>query len=161
MTLEVRRKNNGMTPWRPLIELEDMERRFEDIFGRSWPSLWSRLPEGKAWLPSIDVFEKDGNFVLKAELPGMKEEDIDVSVDGDMLNIKGEKKTESEVKEEDYYQSERTYGSFFRAIPIPSTIDSSKITAEYEDGVLQVMMPKMAGAKPKKVAVTAKKKGAK
>ena len=158
MVMDIWRPRRGVAPWRPMRDLEEFERRFEDIFGSSWPTLWPGLREGKGWMPSIDVYEKDNKVILKAELPGMKEEDIDVSVDGDMLNIKGEKNTESEVKEENYYQRESSYGSFFRSIPIPSSIDASKISADYEDGVLQVTMPKIDGVKPKKVPVSAKKK---
>ena len=109
-------------------------------------------------MPAVDVFEKGDKFVVKAEIPGMKEEDIDVSVAGNMLVIKGEKKTESEVKEADYYQCERAYGSFYRSIPLPSTVDTDKIEADFEDGVLEVTLPKSAEVKSKKVAVSAKKK---
>jgi HSP20 family protein len=109
-------------------------------------------------MPAVDVFEKEDKFVVKAELPGMKEEDIHVSVVGDTLSIKGEKKTETEVKEEDYYRSERSYGSFYRSIPLPSNVDADKIKASFEDGVLEVALPKSAKVKPKKIAVSAKKK---
>jgi len=123
--------------------------------------MW-RLPvEEIGWMPAVDVLEKDDKFVVKAELPGMKEEDINVSVVGDTLTIKGEKKTETEVKEEDYYRCERAYGSFYRSIPLPSTVDSAKIEASYEDGVLEVTLPKAPEVKPKKIAVSAKKKAIK
>ena len=158
MAIERWRPRWGITPWRPFRELEEWDRRFDDLFGRPL----SRWPvEEKGWMPAVDVFEKEDKFVVKAELPGMKEEDIDVSVVGDTLNIKGEKKTESEVKDEDYYRSERTYGSFHRSIGLPSSVDSSKIEANYEDGVLEVSLPKFAEVKPKKIAVSAKKKAAK
>lgn len=139
MVLERWRPSLDITPWRPF-----------------W---WLSSEDG--WMPAIDVFEKDDKFVVKAELPGMKKEDIDVSVVGDMLNIKGEKKTETELKEENYYRSERSYGSFFRSIPLPSTVDADKIEANYEDGVLEVTLPKVAKVKPKKVKVSAKKKAEK
>lgn len=159
MVLERWRPRWGITPWRPFRELEDWERRLEDFFGRP---MWSRLPvDERGWMPAVDVFEKDDKFVVKAELPGMKEEDIDVSVIGDMLMIKGEKKTESEAKEEDYYRCERVYGSFYRSIPLPSTVDASKIEANYDDGVLEVTLPKTTEVKPKKIAVAAKKKAIK
>lgn len=102
-------------------------------------------------MPAIDVFEKEDKFVVKAELPGIKEEDIHVSVVGDTLSIKGEKKTETEVKEEDYYRCERNYGSFYRSIPLPSNVDADKIEAAFEDGVLEVALPKSAKVKPKKL----------
>ena len=111
-------------------------------------------------MPAVDVFEKEDRFVVKAELPGMKEEDIDVSVIGDTLSIRGEKKTETEVKEKDYYRSERSYGSFYRSIRLPSGVDADKVEASFEDGVLEVTLAKSARAKPKKIAVSAKKKAA-
>jgi HSP20 family protein len=111
-------------------------------------------------MPALDVFERDDKFVVKAELPGIKEDDIHVSVVGDTLSIKGEKNTETEVKEEDYYRSECSYGSFYRSIPIPANVDASKIEASFEDGVLEVALPKSAKVKPKKIAVSAAKKKA-
>ena len=142
-------------PWRPFRELEEWERSFDDLFGRP---LW-RLPvEEKGWMPAVDVFEKADKFVVKAELPGRKEEDVDVSVIGDTLSIKGEKKTETEIKDENYYRCERSYGSFYRSIPIPSNVDANKIEASFEDGVLEVALPKSAEVKPKRIAVSAKKK---
>ena len=153
----------AMERWRPLRELGELERRFEDIFGRPFlPAVWRRLPmEERGWAPPIEVFEKEDKYVVKAELPGMKEEDIDVSVIGDTLTVKGERKAESEVKEEDYYCCERSYGSFFRSIALPSNVDAKKIEASFEDGVLEVSLPKAAEVKPKKISVSAKKKASK
>jgi HSP20 family protein len=131
--------------------MEDLERRFEDFVG-------GRLSaEGKGWMPATDLYEKDDRYIVRVDLPGMKEEDIEVSIVGDMLTIKGEKQEEMEVKEEDYYQCERSYGSFFRSIDLPSMIDAGKIEASYMDGVLEVTLPKSAEVKPKKIAVSAKK----
>jgi len=160
MTMERWRPGWGLTPWRPMRELEEVERRFEDIFGRSFlPTAWGRLPmEQRGWTPAIEVFEKEDRFLVKAELPGMKEEDIDISAVGDTLTMKGERKVESEVKEEDYYCCERSYGSFFRSIALPSHVDAQKIEASYEDGVLEVSLPKIPEVKPKKISVSAKKK---
>jgi HSP20 family protein len=163
MTMESWRPTRGLIPWSPFRELEEMERRFDEVFGRSFPpSIWRRLPmEQMAWAPAVDVFEKGDKLVVKAEVPGMKEDDIHVSVEGDMLTIRGEKKTESEVKDEDYYRCERSYGSFFRSVALPSTVDASKIEADYEDGVLEVTLPKKPEVKPKKVAVKKKEKASK
>ena len=162
MVLDIWRPNRSLSTWSPLRELEDMERHFEDVFGRTWPGMWSRAtPTERAWLPAIDVFEKNGKFVVRAEVPGMKKEDINISVEGDMLIIKGERKTSEEIKEENYYQSECTYGAFTRSIRIPEAVDASKITAEYEDGILEVTMPKAAGVEPKKIPVTTRKSAAK
>jgi HSP20 family protein len=160
MEMERRRPGRGLIPWRPFRELEEMERRFDDML--SWPLLpavWRRIPTMEmGWAPAIDVFEKEDKFVVKAELPGMKEEDIDISVVGDTLTIKGERKAESEVEEEDYYYCERSYGSFSRSIDIPSNVDAQKIEANYNDGVLEVSLPKTPEVKPKKISVSAKKK---
>jgi HSP20 family protein len=157
MAIERWRPRWGITPWRPFRELEEWDRRFDDMLGRP---LW-RLPvDERGWMPALDVFEKADKFVVKAELPGIKEEDIHVSVVGDTLSIRGEKKSETEVKEEDYYRSERSYGSFYRSIPIPANVNADKIEACFEDGVLEVALPKSAKAKPKKVTVSAKKKTA-
>jgi HSP20 family protein len=155
MAIEIWRPRWGINPWRPFRDLEEWDRRFDDLLGRP---LW-RLPvEEKGWMPAVDVFEKKDSFIVKAELPGMKDEDIDVSVVGDTLSIKGEKKTETEVKDEDYYRCERSYGSFYRSIPLPSNVDANKIEASFEDGVLEVTLPKSAKVKPKKISVSAKKK---
>jgi len=160
MVMERWRPGRGLIPWRPFRELEDMERRFGDIFSQPLlPALWRRTPMVEmGWAPAIEVFEKEDKFVVKAELPGMKEEDIDVSIVGDTLTIKGERKAESEVKEEDYYCCERSYGSFSRSIAVPSNVDAKKIDASFEDGVLDVSLPKVPEVKPKKIAVSAKKK---
>jgi len=111
-------------------------------------------------MPAIDIYEKEDKYIVKAELPGMKEEDIDVSVVGDTLTIKGERKTEEEVKDEDYYRCERAYGSFMRSISLPSEVEADKIEAKYEDGVLEVSLPKAAEVKPKRVTVSPRKKAA-
>ena len=139
MVLERWRPGWGLRPWRPLRELEEMERRFEDIFGRSsLPILWRRLPaEERGWAPPIEVFEKEDKFVVKADLPGMKREEI-------------------EVKEEDYYCCERAYGGFLRSITVPTAVDIEKIEASYENGVLEVSLPKAPEVKPKKVEVSVK-----
>jgi len=160
MTIERWRPTRGLTTWNPLRELEEMERRFNDIFSRSYlPSIWRRIPvEERGWVPAMEVFEKEDKFVVKAELPGMKQEDIDVSVVGDTLTIKGERKAESEIKEEDYYCCERSYGSFYRSVALPSNVDAKKIGADYEDGILEVSLPKVPEVKPKKISVLAKKK---
>ena len=158
MTMERWKPGRGLIPWRPFRELEEIDRRFGDIFGQSLLPAWRLLPlEEKGWIPAIDVFEKEDKFVVKAELPGMKEDDIDVSVVGDTLTIKGEKKAETEVKEEDYYCCEHSYGSFFRSVALPSHVDVKKIEASYEEGVLEITLPKVPEVKPQKVPVTVKK----
>ena len=160
MEMERRRPGTGLTPWRPFRDLEEMQRRFDDILSRPLlPAVWRRIPTMEmGWAPAIDVFEKDDKFVMKAELPGMKEEDINIAVVGDTLTIRGERKAESEVKEDDYYYCERSYGNFSRSLAVPSNVDTKKIEANYEDGVLEISLPKIPDVKPKKISVSAKKK---
>jgi HSP20 family protein len=133
-----------LVAWRPLRELEEMEQRLEDMF-----------VQAGEWVPSVDMFEKGDRFVIKAELPGIKQEDIDVSVTDSTLMIRGEKKTGEEVREQDYQRSECSYGSFCRSITLPSNIDTGKIEATYDNGVLEMSIPKTAEARPKKIPVTA------
>jgi HSP20 family protein len=146
-------------PWRLFRELEETGRQFDSLFEAPlWPAIWRRLPaQEREWSPALEVFEKEDKYVVKAELPGLKEEDVDVSVSDDTLTIKGEKKTEHEVKEEEYHWSERTYGSFLRTIRLPSDVDTKKIEADYENGMLEITLPKMAEVKPKKITVKTKK----
>jgi len=160
MALQRWRPARGVTSWQPFRLVEEMERRFDEMLGQRFlPSVWRRFPlEERGWAPAMDVFERDDRFVVKAEVPGMKEEDIDVSVVGDTLTIKGEKKSETEAKEEDYYCCERSYGNFYRSIALPSTVNASEIEANYEDGILEVSLPKAPEVKPKKITVSAKKK---
>ena len=160
MTMERRQTEKGLTAWQPQRELEEMGRRFEDIFGRPFlPGIWRLFPsEEMVWAPAIEVLEKEDKFLVKAELPGVKEEDVNVSVSGGTLTIEGEKKAESEVNKKGYYYCETSYGSFSRSITIPSTVDASKIEANYDKGVLEIILPKAPEVKPKKITVAAKKK---
>lgn len=154
MTMERWRPGWGLLPWSPLREPEPMERWFDEVFGRPLIRSWKRLTlEEKGWVPLIELIEKEDKFVVKADLPGMKKEEIDVSVTGDTLIIKGERKAETEAKEENYYCCERSYGSFFRSITMPSAVDAKKIKATYEDGVLEIALPKVSDVKPKKIEI--------
>ncbi len=142
---------------RPFNELEELEHRMEDFFGRSMMPGFRRVPQVEEdWMPALDVYEKDDRFIVKAELPGMKMDDIDISVADGNLVIKGEKKTEEEVQDDDYYRCERTYGNFFRSIALPSNIDADKIEANYEDGILEISAAKSEESKPKKIQVSSK-----
>jgi len=132
---------------------------FEDVFGRPFiPANWANLGwEEKVWAPSIDVIEKEDKYVVKAELPGVDDEDINISISGNMLKIEGEKQSETEENEEGYHYSEASYGSFARTITIPDSVDVSKIEASCTKGVLEINLPKMAEVKPKKITISKKK----
>jgi HSP20 family protein len=129
---------------------EDMNRYFDDFFGEHRRG----LAEG-AWLPAVDVSETEDQFVVRAELPGMSHEDIDINVQENVLTLKGEKKQEKKEEKENFHRLERTYGSFTRAFTLPAGVKPEDIKATFKDGVLEVSMPKAEEAKPKKIAITA------
>ena len=105
------------------------------------------------WSPSIDVYDSDNELMVKADIPGLKKEEIDVSIHDGILTIKGEKKMEDEVNEENYFRSERFYGSFTRSIQLPTEVERDKVTATYKDGVLELKLPKRKEAKTKRISV--------
>jgi HSP20 family protein len=106
-----------------------------------------------SWTPAVDIFDKGGEVVIHAELPGIKKEDIDVRVENNVLTIRGKKERKEEVKEEGYFRAERSYGSFSRSFSLPTTVEVSKIAAEYRDGVLTLRLPKAEEAKPRQIEV--------
>lgn len=108
---------------------------------------------GGGWLPAVDVLDDRNKLTVKAELPGFKREDLDVSVHDNQLIISGERKSEEEKKDGEFYRSERFYGKFHRSIPLPATVDTGKIEARYRDGVLTVTLPKSEQAKAKQIEV--------
>ncbi len=126
-------------------EMDSLFRRFLDDFETP---LW-----GGSWLPALDVAERDDAFLVKAELPGMKNDDIDISVQGNVLSISGEKKESAEEKDKNYYHVERRFGSFRRDVTLPAGVDANKIEADYRDGVLTVVLPKSESAKPRRIKI--------
>ena len=129
---------------------DEMDRLWEAMFTR-------RRPEGAAFplaqAPAVDVFEKDGQLHVRAELPGIDEKDIEIEVTHEGLTISGEKKEEHEVKEDNYYRSERSYGRFVRHIPLPERADVDKAEAKFNKGVLEIDMPVRAEEGRKKIEV--------
>ena len=142
-----------LTPWKPAHELStlrrEMDKLFEDFFGENN----TFLPEAGKWIPAVDVSETDENVIVKAEIPGMDTQDIDVTMQGDLLVIKGEKKEKKEEKKENFHRIERRRGTFARAIKMPVPVDANRITAKYKKGVLTVTMPKKEGGKAKQIEV--------
>ena len=144
-----------LRPRRPFRELEEMERLLETPFA-GWPFRyrWRRLPsEEVSWSPALDIYEKEDSFTVRAELPGVNMEDIDISVTGDTLTIKGERKPPAGVKDEEYQCCEVCYGSFSRSISMPTAVDPDKIEATYGDGILQLHFLKAKEVKPTKITV--------
>lgn len=133
------------TPFSLLREMTtELDRMLDDS---PWPSLkWPALRGHRgthtaAWLPQIDIFEKDNRLVTKVDLPGMKKEDVKVEVVDGQLTISGERRSEGEEKKENFYRSERSYGSFYRAIPLPDGVKLEDVKAQFADGVLEVSLP--------------------
>lgn len=140
-------------PWSELMTLRDaMDRLFEESFIR--PGRLLGAPDGGG-VP-VDMFQQDGNLVVKAPLPGVKPEDIEVTVVGDTLTIKGETKAETEVKEENVIRRERRFGAFTRSVSLPTPVDTSKANATFENGVLTLTLPVAEEAKPKAIKVQPK-----
>jgi len=105
------------------------------------------------WSPAVDIYETENELVVKADLPGVNDKDIDVRVENNTLTVRGERQFKTEVKEDNYLRVERTYGSFSRSFSLPNTVNTEAITAEYKNGVLSVQLPKRAESKPKQVKV--------
>ena len=123
----------------PLVMFDDLRAEFENFFDRPWG--FKFRPDKTGWAPKIDVFEKDNFLFVKADLPGMKKEEVFVTLEEGDLILKGERKEEKEVKEENFYRAERMYGSFYRRLPLSFTVDPAKIEAKFVDGVLEVRLP--------------------
>ncbi len=137
-------------PFRELAAMQDrMARLFGDVYLRDEDTGF----RGN-WAPAVDIFETDNHdLVVKAELPGMTREDIEVTVENNTLVLKGQKKFEAEVKEESYRRIERSYGQFHRSFTLPNTVDPSKVSADYKNGVLTVKLPFREEAKPRTINI--------
>jgi HSP20 family protein len=155
-TLTPEKKTNGtLSRWDPADMFQTLHQEMERFWPRTFAFPFAPLPAqgptktGSTYVPRMDVYEKDNAIVFKAELPGLKKEDVTVEIDDGYLVIKGESKTESEVKEDAYYRMERSFGSFYRSQPLPFDVTPDQITATLKDGVLEVQVPKPAEAKPR------------
>jgi HSP20 family protein len=141
---------SGFAPGTELNRLRrEIDRLFEDPFNFLAPS----TSFFQNWTPAVDIFEDKDKYIVKAEIPGMKREDIDVSLDGHTLTLSGERKHEEEKTEGENYRSERYFGRFQRSITLPSEVKTDNIEAAYKDGVLTVTLPKSEEAKPKQIQV--------
>ena len=136
--------------WEPARELATMEvdrlnRMFENFFGENMQ---------RGWAPAVDIYETDNHeFVVKAELPQVRREDINLTFENNVLTIRGERKFDEEVKRDSYHRIERQYGSFTRSFSVPGTVDPQRIGASFKDGVLTVRLPQRDEAKPKQITV--------
>jgi len=138
-----------LEPFRGLSTLQD---QFNRLFNESFRT-HSEESALTSWAPAVDIYETPNELVVKADLPDVSEKDIDVRVENNLLTIRGERKFEKSVSEENFLRVERTYGSFSRSFSLPNTVNAETIGAEYKNGVLTVTLPKRAESKPKQVKV--------
>jgi HSP20 family protein len=144
----------------PFLSLANWQEQVNRIFENALPGRGDASAM-TAWAPSVDIYETENELVLKADLPDIDEKDLDIRVENDMLTLRGERKFEQKVKEENYLRIERTYGSFSRSFSLPNTVNPEAIKAEYKNGVLTVEMPKRAESKPKQVKINVTANGVK
>ena len=146
----------ALTKWNPLFaDLAATEDRFKRLFGRD--DFWNTegVTTGGEWAPVVDIIENDNALTVKAELPGIEAKDVAVTIDNNVLTLKGERRIEKEVKKENYHRMERAYGTFARSFVLPAFVDAENIKAEFKNGLLMVTVPKKANAKTRAVEVTA------
>ena len=145
-----------LVPWRPSGELSSVRREMD----RLWNQFLGETPFARTfteeWLPSVDISETKKNFVVKAELPGLDAKDVNVSLSGDLITIKGEKKKEEEEKDEHHYCAERYSGSFQRSFQLPASVKGDKVEATFDKGVLKVTIPKAEEAEKKEIEIKVK-----
>lgn len=145
----------SLVRWDPFRELEEMTDRLNRVLGRQD----ARRSNGKEtivmadWMPVVDISETDADFEIKAELPGVKKEDLKVTLENGVLTLQGERKEEREEKGRRVHRVERSYGRFSRSFSMPDVVDESKVKAEFKDGVLSLHLPKSERAKPKAIEV--------
>jgi HSP20 family protein len=141
------------SPFRELVSLQDeMNKVFDEFFTRR---TGERADLG-LWAPALDISETDNEIVVKADLPGVKKEDVSISITNNILVIKGEKKREVEENKENFHRVERVYGSFHRSIELPTAVQTDKVNASYQNGVLTIVLPKSEEAKPKEIEIKVK-----
>lgn len=144
----------AITRWDPFRDVATLQNRLNSLFQDYNRGENSGDPVSAAsFVPPVDIYEDEHKIVLKLEVPGMKQEDLDIQLENNNLTVRGERKFEKEEKEENFHRVERRYGSFYRAFTIPNTVNPDSIKADYEAGVLRVQLEKRAEAKPKQIKV--------
>ncbi len=144
--------------WEPFRDLMATQRGFDRLFREAFsPAFGEGESSTRTWAPPVDIYENGDNLVLKAELPGVDAKDVEIRVEDSTLYLKGERKFEKEVNEQNYHRVERSYGTFTRSFALPNSIDSDRVSAEYKDGILTLTMPKKEEAKPKTIKINVTK----
>jgi len=143
----------SITRWDPFRNISTLQEQVNRLFESSVQSGRTDNSALTSWAPAVDIYETENELVLKADIPDMNENDLDIRVENNMLTIRGERKFEQKVSEDNYLRIERTYGSFSRSFGLPNTVNTEGIKAVYKNGVLTVELPKRAESKPKQVKV--------
>lgn len=151
MAIEVWRPRFGLMR-SPFRELARLQREMEEMFDRLWPG-WPWGEREGTWVPAVDMVDRKDEIVLRADLPGLSEKDIEVTVQDNTLTIRGERKEEREEKKEDYYYCERSLGAFSRSLTLPAGVDTEKVKATFKNGVLEIHLPKAKEAKGRKIEI--------
>jgi HSP20 family protein len=140
-------------------DLATLQDRMNRLFAEAFPTRQRREDEGEfftgEWTPAVDIYEDENAITLKADIPGIDPNNLDIRVEGNTLQIKGERKFEKETKRENFYRVERAYGTFARSFTLPQNVQSDRIEANYKNGELKIMLPKSEDAKPKSIKVKA------
>lgn len=142
-----------IVPWERTKTLSRLRKDMDDLWGRFFGDTGFHVFSETVWAPALDVKETKENIVVTAEIPGLGAKDIEVSISGDLLTIKGEKKQEKEEKEESYHLIERRYGSFSRSVRLTNEVDAKNIKASHKEGVLTISLPKSEKAKEKQIKI--------
>ena len=151
----------SMTRWEPLRGLNTLQEQVNRLFEDSVTRTRSGQAELASWAPAVDIFETENELVIKADLPDVREKDVDVRVENNTLTIRGERKFNNEVHEDNYLRVERAYGTFTRSFSLPNTVNTEGIQAEYRNGVLSVRLPKREETKPKQIKISVSENGKK
>ena len=148
-----RRERRDPSSWSPFQQLNRLRNEIDRLFGSSTGELTGGPDIFDQWAPSVDMYDDKDKVTISAELPGMKKEDIDISVTGNTLSITGERKHEETKETGETYRSERYFGRFHRTVTLPHAVDASQVQATYKDGVLNISLPKTEEAKRKQIEV--------
>jgi HSP20 family protein len=145
--------------WEPFRDLLSLQERMNRLFDESYRGTGARPGNtddwalGGSWAPAVDIYEQDGNIVMKAELPGVDPKAVDIRLENNTLTLRGERTLDKEVKQDSYHRVERSYGAFSRSFTLPTVVDQGSIKAEYKDGVLKLTLPKREEAKPRQIQI--------
>src|SRR5919106_3701527 len=145
----------ALVRWDPVREFDSLQSDMNRLFDSFFQGRGANGGTGRRWIPPMDLVETENHLVLRADLPGMSEDDLDIEIKDGVLTVSGERKAEQEQKEEGFYRVERAFGRFSRSLSLPEGVDADKVSADFDKGVLEVRVPKPEERKPHRVAIAA------